>query len=385
MSAVAVIPARGGSKGVPRKNLQRVGGRSLVARAVAAAQRAGVSLVVVSTDDAEIGREAESAGADVVWRPDSLSGDTASSESAILHALDSHDGAASATTIAFLQATSPFISAEALRAAVERVEQAHADVVFAVAESHAFLWREEASGLTGVNHDHRNRPRRQDRTVEYVETGAFYVMSGQGFREARHRFFGRTAIAVVPAVSAVEVDTPEDLAVAQSLAHLLDQPEPVDAHAVVTDFDGVHTDDRAWVDENGREMVAVSRSDGLGVERLRRLGVPCLILSKETNPVVSARGRKLQVEVSQGVDDKAAALAAWIERRGLGTDGVAYLGNDVNDLPAMELVGWPIAVADAHPAVRRAARRVLAAPGGAGAVRELCDLVAASRRDEGNG
>ena len=105
--------------------------------------------------------------------------------------------------------------------------------------------------------------------------------------------------------------------------------------------------------------------------------IPFVIVSKERNPVVGARGAKLRVDVLQGVDDKVCALTAWLDRRGLRAADVAYVGNDVNDLPVMGVVGWPIAVADAHPEVIRAARLVLTRPGGQGAVREVCELVLA--------
>jgi len=148
---------------------------------------------------------------------------------------------------------------------------------------------------------------------------------------------------------------------------------------VATDFDGVHTDDRVLVDQHAVEAVRVSRSDGLGVAMLREAGVPFVIVSKERNPVVGTRGAKLNVDVLQGVDDKVRALTAWLDRRGLQARQVAYVGNDVNDLPVMAAVGWPIAVADAHPEVLRAARLVLDRPGGQGAVREVCDLVLTAR------
>ena len=117
----------------------------------------------------------------------------------------------------------------------------------------------------------------------------------------------------------------------------------------------------------------------MGVALLRAAGVPVLILSTEVNPVVAARARKLQVPVLHGVEDKASALKDWIAAEGLDPARVAYLGNDVNDLGCLHLVGWPVVVADAHPAVRTAARLVLSRRGGEGAVRELCDLVLAAR------
>ena len=151
---------------------------------------------------------------------------------------------------------------------------------------------------------------------------------------------------------------------------------------VVFDFDGVMTDNRVLVAEDGRESVFCSRADGLGVQLLDRAGVGCLILSTETNPVVSARAAKLGVDCVQGlgVDGKGGALRRIIGGRGLDPAAVAYVGNDVNDVECLGLVGVPICVADAWPAARRAARYVTARRGGDGAVREVCDLLLEARR-----
>ena len=384
---VAVIPARGGSKGVPGKNLRRVGGVSLVARAVRACREAAtITEVYVSTDDAAIAAEARAAGGSVVERPAGLAGDAASSESSLLHALEGLAGTGPVGVLVFVQCTSPFLRPADLDLAVGRVLADEADSVFSAVASHAFLWRPDGDAMVGVNHDPAHRPRRQDRDPELRETGAFYVLRAEGFVAARHRFFGRTASVPVPEVSALEIDTEADLELARALAPRLDpRPTLLDVRAVATDFDGVHTDDRVLVDSDGVEAVGVSRSDGLGVAMLREAGVGFVIVSKERNPVVGTRAAKLKVDVLQGVDDKVCALQAWLDRRGLPAHEIAYVGNDVNDLPVMAMVGWPIAVADAHPLVRQAARLVLTAPGGRGAVREVCDLVLRSRRLEAGG
>lgn len=389
---VAVIPARGGSKGVPGKNLRRVGGVPLVARAVRTCRAAGrVDLVVVSTDDPDIADVARAEGATVVQRPAALAGDEASSESALLHALDvlSEQGA-DPDVLVFVQCTSPFLDPERLDEAVALVADNHADAVFAAVATYEFLWAAVGAAdgtvlVDGVNHAAEHRPRRQDRAADYRETGGFYAMDVAGFRQARHRFFGRTTPVVVPEATAVDVDTLEDLVLAQALAAAglpgtATGAAGLDVDVVFTDFDGVHTDDTAWLSAEGVESVRVSRSDGFGVERLRRAGVPLVVVSKETNPVVTARARKLGVEVAQGVEDKAALIRAWLARAGIPPERAAYLGNDLNDLAPMEQLGWPVAVADARPEVQRAARLVLAASGGQGAVRELCDRVLAARR-----
>ncbi|MGO2932017.1 MAG: cytidylyltransferase domain-containing protein [Microbacterium sp.] len=375
---VAIIPARGRSKGVPRKNLRRVGGTALVERAVrAAAAASAVDLVVVTTDDDEIAEVSSVAGAQVIRRPAALARDTASSESAVLHVLDELEaGGVTVGTVVFVQATSPFIPSAGIDDAVGQIRDDRFDSVFSAYETYGFLWRRDSGdNAEAINHDAAHRPRRQDREPHYLETGAFYAFAAEGFRAAQHRFFGRVGIAVVPERTAIEIDDEQQLAVASAVASIVDEPAPIPAKAVVTDFDGVHTDDTAFVDSNGHEFVRVSREDGMGVSRLRRAGIPMLILSTETNAVVGARGRKLQVPVLQAIDDKAAALAEWAAGEGIALGDIAYLGNDVNDLGAMGIVGWPVAVADAHPLVRAQARVVLTRDGGDGAVRELIERV----------
>jgi 3-deoxy-D-manno-octulosonate 8-phosphate phosphatase (KDO 8-P phosphatase) len=145
----------------------------------------------------------------------------------------------------------------------------------------------------------------------------------------------------------------------------------------VFDFDGVFTDNRVWVNEEGRESLAFSRSDGLGLRRLDEVGVRYLILSMEQNPIVAARAQKLRADCLQGVGDKLAALR---ERAGEALDDVAYVGNDINDADCLRAVGLPVVPADAWPEVKPLARWVLSRPGGAGCVREFCDAVWEAQR-----
>ncbi|WP_020017708.1 acylneuraminate cytidylyltransferase [Promicromonospora sukumoe] len=391
-SAIVIIPARGGSQGVPLKNLARVDGITLVGRAVQAASAApSVGTVIVSTDHDEIAAEALSHGARVVVRPAEIAGGTASSESALLHVLErveAGDGGLPPQEIppvtVLVQCTSPFIDPADLDAAVRTVAEGEKDVVVAVSETHDFQWRIDDGVASPVGHTTEYRPRRQERAPHYRETGAFYVMRTDGFRESGTRFFGDVGIQPVAPEWSIEIDEPRDLWLARQL---VDQdvdasPEPLDVDALVTDFDGVHTDDHAYVDQDGTEQVRVSRGDGMGISRLRRTGIPVLILSTETNKVVASRASKLRVEVLHGVEDKATALRGWLTDHGLDPARVAYVGNDVNDLPAMAVVGWPIAVADARPEVKAQARIVLSRDGGDGAVREVCDRILASRPGE---
>lgn len=382
---IAVIPARGGSKGIPGKNLAKVGGVPLIQRAVMAAQRSvEIDDVFVSTDSADIADAAAEAGASVIPRPSEIAGDTASSEEALLHALRFfHEKGMAADVLVFIQATSPFIVPEDLSAAIVRVLSGEEDVVFSATETYAFLWKQEAEGAVGVNHDHSWRPRRQDRSPHYQESGAFYVMRAEGFREHKFRFFGRVGIQVARnELSGYEIDEPFELEVARELARTFDRPyASVDVDALIMDFDGVHTDDLLSVDQEGRESVVVSRSDGMGIELLKKNSLPMLIISKEQNAVVTARGRKLGIEVRQGIEDKAHVLRSWAEEKKIPLDRIAYVGNDINDEECLRLVGWPVIVPNASQEIEKYARVRLRTPGGRGAIRELANLILASRKE----
>ena len=152
-------------------------------------------------------------------------------------------------------------------------------------------------------------------------------------------------------------------------------PTMADIDLLVTDFDGVLTDNRVTVSDDGHESVVCNRADGIGSDLLRAAGLPLLILSTETNPVVSVRGAKLGIEVVQACADKGTALSELVAGRGLDPGRVMYVGNDVNDLGALAVAGWPVVPADAHPDVVGHARLVLAAAGGAGVLRELASLL----------
>jgi len=148
---------------------------------------------------------------------------------------------------------------------------------------------------------------------------------------------------------------------------------------LVLDFDGVLTDNTVTVTSEGVESVTCWRGDGIGTAALIAAGVPVVVLSKERDPVVKVRCDKLGLPCRQGVDDKTPALEALLAEHGVDAADTAYVGNDTNDLGPLGLVGLPIVVADAHPDVIGSAAYVTGAPGGRGAVREVCDRILAAR------
>lgn len=184
------------------------------------------------------------------------------------------------------------------------------------------------------------------------------------------------------------VSVPLDEAIRRTAAWYRTHPEPARGaqeplvlarpDVVVFDFDGVMTDNRVIVREDGREAVLCNRSDGLGIGMLKKRGVPMLVLSTEANPVVGVRCRKLGLECLQGIAVKEQALAQWLAERGYDPARTIYLGNDINDLGCLKLVGLPVVVGDAYDAVKPLARIILRKHGGKGAVRELCDRILAA-------
>jgi N-acylneuraminate cytidylyltransferase len=379
-TCVTLILARGGSKGVPGKNLRLVGGVPLIARAVRAARDAQTQCAVyVSTDDASIAEVAQMHGACIIERPTDISGDTASSEAGWLHALplvraDFPD----LTQLVFLQCTSPFITGGDIDACVAAKIKAGAACSLSVVEDHSFLWTVDASGLgAGQNHDHTTqRQRRQDLPPQYRENGAIYCVDAQAFEATGQRFCGPVALCPVDQPP-LEIDSFADLNLANVMAQGANAPAQDTLRkvkALVMDFDGVHTDNLVTTDQDGRESVTTSRGDGMGLAELHRhTNVKRLIVSKERNPVVLARAAKLGIEVSAAVDDKVAMLDAWLTEQGLTWAEMLYIGNDINDAGPMGKAGLAACPSDAHRAVLPLADWVLPSAGGRGALRDLCD------------
>jgi N-acylneuraminate cytidylyltransferase len=137
------------------------------------------------------------------------------------------------------------------------------------------------------------------------------------------------------------------------------------------DFDGCLTDDRVWLNQDGEEFVAANRKDGLAVKRLKNLGIQVVITSTETNKVVSARGNKMGVEVLQGLEDKAESIDQYLKQKNLSWNDVWYIGNDVNDLGAIEKAKLSISPADAVKKVRKTVDIVLKTNGGRGILSEI--------------
>lgn len=382
---LVIIPARGGSKGIPRKNVLPLAGKPLIAYAIQAAKQSNyVTRIVVSTDDPEIGSISQQYGAEVVWRPAAISGDLASSEQALLDTLTQLEDTEGyrPNLVIFMQCTSPLTLPEDIDKTINALLEQNAETALTVSANHRFLWRsdKETGAAYGINHDKSVRLLRQQIEPEYVETGAVYVMKADLFRQHKHRFFGKTALSIIPDSRSIEIDSLVDWHIVEVLMRERQQAEhieqlPAQIRVLALDFDGVFTNNKVLVTESGEEAVLCHRGDGMGIAQLKKVGIPIIVLSSEPNPVVRARCKKLDIECRSGLTDKLAILKEWLASKTLSLDHTVFLGNDVNDLDCLMAVGCGVVVGDAHPAVISAADIVLENFGGHGAIRELTDLI----------
>ena len=400
---LALIPARGGSKGIPRKNIRSFAGYPLIAWSIAAAKQSQfVTRVIVSTDDEEIAAVAREYGAETPFlRPAEFAQDNSTDLPVFEHALawlEANERYQPEVVIQ-LRPTSPIRPRDCVDSAIRiLLEHPDADCVRGIvpAGQNPFkMWRFAGEDrplkplltVDGIAEPY-NAPR-QILPPVYWQTGHIDAIRVSTIQQKRSLTGDVIYPLVIDPRHTVDIDNLPDWAKYEALAASgLEMVNPGDLFTakrsmpkqidlIISDFDGVITDNRVWVDQHGTEFVAAYRSDSIGVQKLRAAGIDIMILSSEVNRVVEARAKKMDVQVIHGVGihDKGRVLRELLEQKNVRAENVAYIGNDINDLPCFAVVGWAVAVADAYPEVIQAADYVLSKPGGHGALRELIDLI----------
>lgn len=383
MKIVGIVPARGGSKGIPNKNLKKIGGIPLVARSVLALKATPeIVRTYVSSDSQEILSAGEFYGAIPFLRPSFLAADQTSTEDVLIHFLDEMASLNQLPDIlVYLQCTSPFTKSDDIQKVLSTlINNPKIDCAFSAIEDHSFLWEIDDKNFgRGVNHEaYAQRNRRQDLGRVYKENGAVYAVRVENFMTTKNRF-GSAAIPV-PILKTLpfEIDDIHELKLATQLSPLFPLPglnEKIKlCKAIVMDFDGVLTNDSVTVNELGHESVVCSRADGLGIGLLKNAGIKMLILTREENPVVQKRAVKIGVEIISGVKQKLPELKKWATTNNLQKNEIAYVGNDINDLDCMKWVGFPVAPSDAHINIIALGCTILASKGGEGVIREVANI-----------
>lgn len=400
LEVLAIIPARGGSKGIPRKNINLFAGYPLISYSITAAlQSNSVTRVIVSTDDEEIAAIARQWGAETPFlRPAELAQDNTTDLPVFQHALRwlKENENYTPDLVIHLRPTSPIRPRQCVDDAVHiLLEHPEADSVRGVVLSgqNPFkMWRLHGKEnkliplltVEGIAEPY-NAPR-QSLPPTYWQTGHIDVIRPKVILE-QESMSGKTILPYfIDPQFTVDIDTPSDWQRYEALVRngkldMVDpasrrRPLPEKVSLVVMDFDGVLTDNLVYVDENGTEKVASSRGDSMGIRLVREaLPIDFLVISTEINPVVSARCKKLKIDVFQGIMDKASILREILQERHIPAEEVVFIGNDVNDLGCMDIAAYAVTPADAEAQVIRHADLVLTRNGGKGAVREFCDLL----------
>jgi YrbI family 3-deoxy-D-manno-octulosonate 8-phosphate phosphatase len=397
---LALIPARGGSKGIPRKNIRSFAGYPLIAWGIAAAKQSElVTRVIVSTDDEEIAAVAREWGAETPFlRPAEFAQDKTTDLPVFEHALkwlEDFEGYRPDVVVQ-LRPTSPIRPRTMLDDAIRiLLEHADADCVRGVvpAGQNPFkMWRFNGDGkplnplleVEGIPEPY-NAPRQILPSV-YWQTGHIDAIRYSTITQKKSLTGNVIYPLLIDPKYTVDIDTPSDWVKYEALVYSglemvspgkFRRAMPEKIKMIICDFDGVITDNHVITDQDGRELVTASRSDSMHIKTLREKGIELMILSSESNPVVMARAKKMGVEAMHGIgmQDKGRVMREVLDQKNVKAENVIYVGNDLNDLPCFEIAGWSVAVADAYPEVIRAADHVLTKNGGHGAVRELCEIV----------
>ena len=391
LKIVSIIPARGGSKAIPQKNIVDFCGKPLLAWTIEHALNSRfIEKVYVSTDDPKIAEVATNYGAKVIERSKELATDTSPSEEALLHALmyiEEKEGL-KPDIVVFLQCTSPLREPEDIDNAIRKFIKEKADSLFSVAKLEDFcVWKKENNTWISVTFDYKNRGMRQDREPYYLENGSIYIFKPEILKKYKNRLGGRITIYEMPYWKSYEIDSWEDLEICEYFMRkkLLSKKQyiPLDKiKLIVYDFDGVMTDNKVIVNQDGKESVVVNRADGLAVGILRKKGIEQVIITTETNPVVIARAQKLKLPVIHSVEDKRKVLEEFCKKNKIALENVVYIGNDINDIEAMRLVGWPVCPADAADEVKKISKVIISRRGGEGVIRELLKILNISEEAE---
>ncbi|MFD3271567.1 HAD-IIIA family hydrolase [Paenibacillus dendritiformis] len=385
LKTIAFIPVRGGSKSITLKNIKPINKRPLIYWTLdAAVSCSEIEHIFVCTDSDDIKKCVMKYNHDkisVVGRSEEVSSDTASTESVMIEFAQNHEF----EHIVLIQATSPMLTSNDLSRGMRLYKEDGIDSVLSGVRQKRFIWNKDGKFVTPLNYDPLYRPRRQEFEGYLVENGAFYITSKRRMLETASRISGRTAMLEMPEETYFELDEPSDWTIVEGL---LRKREFLSIHseylyekvkkikAVFTDCDGVLTDGGMYYSEQGDELKKFNTRDGMAFQLLRERGYITGIITGENRELVKRRAMKMRVdEVHVGIHDKVQLMKEMMGKYNLKAEEIAYIGDDINDLEVIRLVGLGCSVSDGMDIVKQAASFVTKAAGGNGAVREIAELL----------
>lgn len=378
---IAFIPVRGGSKSIPLKNIKPFCGKPLVCWNIEALEACTVvDEIIVATDSDDIWKTVESRyyPKTILYRRSAENAcDTASTES-VMQEYIRYAQLPKDNIFMLVQATSPLTEKIHFTEALQMYAEGEYDSILTCVRNYRFFWNADG---TSMNYDYKSRPRRQDFGGMLMENGAFYINTIGSILKNGNRLGGKIGIYEMPEYTSFEIDEPDDWTILENLMqkHVLDKQKKV-SHQIklfLTDIDGTLTDGGMYYSENGDELKKFNTRDGMGFQLLREAGIKTGIITSEDKHLNQRRAEKLRVDyLRQGNSNGGKVVVAQELARemGISMDEVAYIGDDVNCIELLSLVGIAACPSDACDRVKRIPNIfVMNKKGGDGCVREFID------------
>ena len=384
---VAFIPVRGGSKSIPLKNIKPINGKPLVYWTIKAACGCNyIDKVYVATDSDKIKEVVEKmknscesdlfAKAEVIGRSAESASDTASTESAMLEFANNY----SFDNIVLVQATSPLLTYKDLDNGFVAFSEKGTDSVLSVVKQKRFHWANNNKGFASpTNYDVFKRPRRQEFDGYLVENGAFYITSKEDLLRTNNRVSGNIKAVEMNEDSFFEIDEPSDWVIIEALMKKngIQAPSQIpEIKMFLSDCDGCLTDAGMYYSEFGDELKKFNTRDGMGLTLLKKKGILRGIVTSEKVELNRRRAEKLQLDILElGCKDKVSVVKQICEKYNVALENVLYIGDDINDIEVMKIVGYSCCPADAMPQVKTIANYTTKTKGGEGVIREVAELI----------
>ena len=378
MSVIAFIPARGGSKSIPLKNIKSFCGQPLIYWNLVSLQNAKVDKIIVATDSQEIKSVVEKFNFPKVEfydRKKENASDESSTESVMLEYIN-QSSLLDSDIFMLTQVTSPFTKEKNFNEGLALLKEY--DSVISCCESKRFRWKEDGSA---INYDIYNRPRRQDWRGDLVENGAFYISNVGNIKSSKNRISKNIGIYVMPEYTSVEIDAPHDWLVAEELMKryiLIDKNVDFkNIKIVFSDVDGVLTDGGMYYSENGDEIKKFSVYDGMAFRLLQEKGLKVGMITTEDRDLNRRRAKKLNLDYDyHGAQDKLKIISDLCAKDNIKLSEIAYIGDDINCFQLLSNVGVAACPTNAVEKIKRIPNIIhLSKRGGAGVFREFAELI----------
>lgn len=376
---IGIIPLRAGSKSIPGKNKKKIFGRALYQWTLSEGLFSDLDKLYIFTDDVDILEQVKNeyhwtSKVKIVHRSAESATDTASTEKAMLELAQSIEY--DFDIICLIQATSPLTSRQDINNCFKSVKDGGYDSALTVVENKRFIWNLDGDS---INYDYKFRPRRQDFKGLYIENGAVYAVKKEVFLESQNRLGGKIAIVEMPGDTLTEIDEQNDWLVMEKLIEnrlLINKKHPKKIKAFILDVDGVFTDGKVAVSNDIELFKTFSLRDGMGIDILMQNNVLPIVLTSENSPIVKTRMKKLNISHTyMGIKDKFAFLDHLCNELNIYRNEIAYIGDDINDLPNLASVAWSFCPSNAVDTVKPFCDIVLINSGGDKAIREAIEFI----------